>query len=52
MMVRGGEGMVVKLLIFIVCGKKGFIQFVVKVWGKEYFCIIYGFDYDVLVYLE
>ena len=42
---RGGEGMVVKPLEFIVRGKKGLIQPAVKCRGREYLRIIYGPDY-------
>ena len=43
---RGGEGMVVKPLDFIVRGKRGVIQPAVKCRGREYLRIIYGPDYD------
>ncbi len=43
---RGGEGMVVKPLEFIVRGKKGLVQPAVKCRGREYLRIIYGPDYD------
>ncbi|HEV3415257.1 MAG TPA: polynucleotide kinase-phosphatase, partial [Pirellulales bacterium] len=43
---RGGEGMVVKPLDFIVRGKKGLLQPAVKCRGREYLRIIYGPDYD------
>ncbi len=43
---RGGEGMVVKPLDWIVRGKKGLVQPAVKCRGKEYLRIIYGPDYD------
>jgi protein phosphatase len=42
---RGGEGMVVKPLDFIVRGKKGLLQPAVKCRGAEYLRIIYGPDY-------
>jgi protein phosphatase len=42
---RGGEGMVVKPLEFIVRGKKGLVQPAVKCRGREYLRIIYGADY-------
>jgi protein phosphatase len=42
---RGGEGMVVKPLDFIVRGKKGLVQPAVKCRGREYLRIIYGPDY-------
>jgi protein phosphatase len=43
---RGGEGMVVKPLEFIVRGKKGLVQPAVKCRGPEYLRIIYGPEYD------
>jgi protein phosphatase len=43
---RGGEGMVVKPMDWIVRGKKGLVQPAVKCRGKEYLRIIYGPDYD------
>lgn len=43
---RGGEGMVVKPLDFVVTGKRGLIQPAVKCRGSEYLRIIYGPDYD------
>jgi protein phosphatase len=42
---RGGEGMVVKPLDFIVWGKRGLAQPAVKCRGWEYLRIIYGPDY-------
>lgn len=39
---RGGEGMVVKPLDFVVRGKRGLIQPAVKCRGREYLRIIYG----------
>jgi protein phosphatase len=42
---RGGEGMVVKPLDFVVRGKKGLAQPAVKCRGPEYLRIIYGPDY-------
>lgn len=42
---RGGEGMVVKPLDFIVRGTKGLVQPAVKCRGREYLRIIYGPDY-------
>jgi protein phosphatase len=42
---RGGEGMVVKPMDFIVRGKKGLAQPAVKCRGREYLRIIYGPDY-------
>ena len=42
---RGGEGMVVKPLDFILRGKGGLAQPAVKCRGREYLRIIYGPDY-------
>ncbi|MCB9453336.1 MAG: polynucleotide kinase-phosphatase [Anaerolineaceae bacterium] len=42
---RGGEGMVVKPLEFIVQGRRGLLQPAVKVRGREYLRIIYGPEY-------
>jgi protein phosphatase len=42
---RGGEGMVVKPLDFILRGKRGLAQPAVKCRGREYLRIIYGPDY-------
>ncbi|MBS0206041.1 MAG: polynucleotide kinase-phosphatase [Planctomycetes bacterium] len=42
---RGGEGMVIKPLDFIMRGKKGLVQPAVKCRGQEYLRIIYGPDY-------
>jgi protein phosphatase len=42
---RGGEGMVVKPLDFVVRAKKGLVQPAVKCRGPEYLRIIYGPDY-------
>jgi protein phosphatase len=43
---RGGEGMVVKPLDFLMRGKRGLAQPAVKCRGPEYLRIIYGPDYD------
>jgi protein phosphatase len=43
---RGGEGMVVKPLDFVVRGNRGLVQPAVKCRGPEYLRIIYGPDYD------
>jgi len=43
---RGGEGMVVKPLDFILRGRRGLAQPAVKCRGREYLRIIYGPDYD------
>jgi protein phosphatase len=42
---RGGEGMVVKPLAFILRGSRGLVQPAVKCRGREYLRIIYGPDY-------
>ncbi|QEL16586.1 polynucleotide kinase-phosphatase [Limnoglobus roseus] len=42
---RGGEGMVVKPLDFLLRGKRGLAQPAVKCRGREYLRIIYGPDY-------
>ncbi|MDZ4687845.1 MAG: polynucleotide kinase-phosphatase [Planctomycetaceae bacterium] len=42
---RGGEGMVVKPLEFVMRGPKGLVQPAVKCRGREYLRIIYGPDY-------
>ena len=42
---RGGEGMVVKPLDFIVRGRRGLSQPAVKCRGPEYLRIIYGLEY-------
>ena len=43
---RGGEGMVVKPLDFILRGRRGLAQPAVKCRGREYLRIIYGPDYS------
>src|SRR5207253_2347634 len=42
---RGGEGMVVKPLDFVVRGRRGLMQPAVKCRGPEYLRIIYGPEY-------
>jgi len=42
---RGGEGMVVKPLEFLLRGSRGLAQPAVKCRGREYLRIIYGPDY-------
>ena len=42
---RGGEGMVVKPLDFVVRGRKGLLQPAIKSRGPEYLRIIYGPEY-------
>lgn len=49
---RGGEGMVVKPLEFIIRGKKDLAQPAVKCRGKEYLRIIYGPEYTLPENLE
>jgi protein phosphatase len=49
---RGGEGMVVKPLDFIVRGKRGLLQPAVKSRGREYLRIIYGPEYTLPEHLE
>lgn len=43
---KGGEGMVVKPLDFIVRGRRGLLQPAIKCRGREYLRIIYGPHYD------
>ncbi len=49
---RGGEGMVIKPLDFIVRGKRGLVQPAVKCRGPEYLRIIYGPEYTAPHHLE
>jgi len=49
---RGGEGMVVKPMDFIVKGRRGLVQPAVKCRGREYLRIIYGPEYTVPENLE
>ncbi|MHC4562946.1 MAG: polynucleotide kinase-phosphatase [Planctomycetota bacterium] len=49
---RGGEGMVVKPLEFVVRGRKGLAQPAVKVRGREYLRIIYGPEYTAAEHLS
>jgi protein phosphatase len=42
---RGGEGMVVKPLEFVVRGQRGLVQPALKTRGREYLRIIYGPEY-------
>jgi protein phosphatase len=49
---RGGEGMVVKPIDFIVQTGKGLAQPAVKCRGREYLRIIYGFEYTTPEHLE
>ena len=49
---RGGEGMVIKPLDFIVRGKRGIVQPALKCRGPEYLRIIYGPEYSLPQNLE
>jgi protein phosphatase len=49
---RGGEGMVVKPLNFIVTGQRGLLQPAIKVRGREYLRIIYGPEYTAPEQIE
>ena len=49
---RGGEGMVVKPLLFIDKGRRGIVQPGVKCRGREYLRIIYGPEYTLPVHLD
>jgi protein phosphatase len=49
---RGGEGMVIKPLDFIVKGRRGLVQPAVKCRGREYLRIIYGPEYTASENLE
>jgi protein phosphatase len=49
---HGGEGMVVKPLVFAARGKRGLVQPAVKVRGREYLRIIYGPEYTEPEHLE
>jgi protein phosphatase len=49
---RGGEGMVVKPMEFVVRWKNGLVQPALKVRGREYLRLIYGPDYTQPTHLE
>jgi protein phosphatase len=49
---RGGEGMVVKPLPFVVSGRRGLVQPAIKCRGREYLRIIYGPGYTAPEHLE
>jgi protein phosphatase len=49
---RGGEGMVVKPMDFVVRGPRGLVQPAIKCRGREYLRIIYGPEYTVPENLE
>lgn len=44
---RGGEGMVIKPLLFVEKGRRGIVQPAVKCRGREYLRIIYGPEYTL-----
>lgn len=44
---KGGEGMVVKPLEFVVTGRRGLVQPAIKCRGREYLRIIYGPEYTM-----
>ncbi|HKB46374.1 MAG TPA: polynucleotide kinase-phosphatase, partial [Ktedonobacterales bacterium] len=52
MTARGGEGMVVKPLDFVVRGSRGIVQPAIKCRGREYLRIIYGPDYTEPQHLD
>jgi protein phosphatase len=49
---RGGEGMVIKPLDFVVRGQRGLVQPAVKCRGREYLRIIYGPEYSAPANLD
>jgi protein phosphatase len=49
---RGGEGMVVKPLEWIVRGRRGLVQPAMKCRGREYLRIIYGPEYTLPEHME
>jgi protein phosphatase len=49
---KGGEGMVVKPIDFVMKGKRGLVQPAVKVRGTEYLRIIYGPEYTAKEHME
>jgi protein phosphatase len=49
---RGGEGMVVKPLEFLVRGRRGLVQPALKTRGREYLRIIYGPEYTEAANLQ
>ncbi|MBI5479114.1 MAG: polynucleotide kinase-phosphatase [Deltaproteobacteria bacterium] len=49
---RGGEGMVVKPLVFVTRGRRGVVQPALKCRGPEYLRIIYGPEYTRPEHLE
>jgi len=52
MTAKGGEGMVIKPMEFIVFGKRGLLQPAIKCRGPEYLRIIYGPEYSRPEHLE
>jgi protein phosphatase len=46
LMAAGGEGMVVKPLTYVGCGRRGLSRRAVRCRGREYLRIIYGPTYD------
>lgn len=49
---KGGEGMVIKPLDFVVRGHRGLVQPALKCRGQEYLRIIYGPEYSILENLK
>jgi len=49
---RGGEGMVVKPLPFVIKGRRGLVQPALKCRGREYLRIIYGPEYTAPEHLD
>jgi protein phosphatase len=49
---KGGEGMVVKPLEFVVRGRRGLLQPAIKIRGREYLRIIYGAEYTQPEHIE
>ncbi len=49
---RGGEGMVIKPLDFVVRGAKGLVQPAIKCRGREYLRLIYGPEYTAPANLD
>jgi protein phosphatase len=49
---RGGEGMVIKPLDFVMRGQRGLVQPAVKCRGREYLRIIYGPEYSAPANLD
>ncbi len=49
---KGGEGMVVKPIEWVMRGKKGLVQPAMKCRGREYLRIIYGPEYTLEEHIE